>query len=229
MAPTSIPIHIVLPAYNEAEVIREVIREIQKHLDCSIYVIDDGSTDNTAQAAREAGAQVVRHPINRGAGAACMTGILLARRGNWPYVAFMDADGQHQAKDLLRMYNHLQEECADLVIGSRFMEQQGGIPGIRRFYNQIANLLTNAFCKNSYSDTQSGFRLLNERAITQIELFQDEFSYCSEMIIQAEQEDLVIAECPISVRYTEYSMRKGQDLQVGIMTAFHFMWKLLFK
>ena len=229
MPVASLPIHVVLPAFNEAEVLGEVVGEIRKWVDCPIIVIDDGSTDQTATVARAAGVSVVRHPINRGAGAACMTGITLARQQGWPCVAFMDSDGQHNPQDLIRLHETMVSHEADLVIGSRFLQKAPDIPVLRRFYNAIANLLTNAFSTNRYSDTQSGFRLLNRKAIEKIDLLQDEFSYCSEMIIQAEMEQLKVVECPINVRYTSYSMRKGQDFQVGVRTAFHFLWKLIFK
>jgi glycosyltransferase involved in cell wall biosynthesis len=221
---------VILPAYNEAEVIGNVITEIRRVIDCRIVVIDDGSSDaTTARAQEQEGVRVIRHLLNRGAGAACMTGIGLARKMNWQQIAFLDADGQHVASDLLVLQACMKETGADLVIGSRFMHSENTIPRIRRIFNKIANLLTNTFCKNNYTDTQSGFRLLNRHAIESIELHQDDFSYCSEMIVQAEQIALKIEECPISVRYTEYSMRKGQDFQVGVMTAFHFLWKLIFK
>jgi glycosyltransferase involved in cell wall biosynthesis len=220
---------VILPAFNEAEVIGEVIAEIRKTTACRIVVVDDGSSDQTAACAEEQGVLVIRHLLNRGAGAACMTGISLARERNWSRIAFLDADGQHFASDLSVLEKCMEETASDLVIGSRFMHSENNIPRIRRIFNAVANILTNTFCKNHYSDTQSGFRLLNRRAIETIELYQDDFSYCSEMIVQAEQAQLKIAECPISVRYTEYSMRKGQDFQVGAMTAFHFLWKLIFK
>lgn len=225
-----LPLTIFLPAYNEAEVIEEVIDELRATIsDCIIIVINDGSSDDTAQRARDKGVKVVSHLINRGAGAACMTGISLAKKCNYDKIVFMDADGQHQAADLLKLEKCMKQTGADVVIGSRFLEKRNGIPKIRRFYNAIANLLTNAFCKQNYTDTQSGFRMLNRKAVHAIVLLQDDFSYCSEMMIQAEKEKLVIKECPIAVRYTDYSMRKGQDFQVGVMTAFHFLWKLIFK
>lgn len=220
---------VILPAFNEAEVIGEVITEIRNAISCRIVVVDDGSSDATVEQARMQNVTVISHLLNRGAGAACMTGISLAKKMNWQYIAFLDADGQHIATDLQALQTCMRETAADLVIGSRFMHAENNIPRIRRLFNTIANILTNTFCKYRYSDTQSGFRLLNRQAIEMIVLFQDDFSYCSEMIIQAEQADLKIAECPIAVRYTEYSMSKGQDFQVGVMTAFHFMWKLIFK
>lgn len=220
---------VIIPAFNEGPVIAEVIQEIQGELGCEVVVVNDGSEDDTIENARAAGAIVISHPINRGAGAACQTGIELARRQQWPLVAFMDADGQHVPKDLEGMIEAMKQTKADLVIGSRFMNVNKEIPFSRRFFNTLANILTNTFCKQRYTDTQSGFRLLNEQAIRKIDLFQDDFSFCSEMIIQAEGADLTIVETPIDVRYTDYSVSKGQDFQVGLLTAFHFLWKLIFK
>jgi glycosyltransferase involved in cell wall biosynthesis len=222
-------IHLILPAYNEATVIEDVIREIQATIAVHILVVDDGSLDDTAEKARAMGVSVLRHPINRGAGAACQTAIILARKLEWAYLALMDADGQHVPEDLLKLKAAMDEQGADLVIGNRFMRPSAGIPRIRRFYNGLANIITVAFTTGRYSDTQSGFRLLNRRAIETINLTQDDFSFCSEMIVLAEEFDLKIVETPIRVRYTDYSVSKGQNLQVGVITAFNFLWKLIFK
>lgn len=229
MTAKTLPIHLMLPAYNEGTVIAEVIREIKAVIECPIIVIDDGSSDDTAMQARHAGARVISHPINRGAGAACMTGICLARQEGWSHLVFMDADGQHDPKDILSLVQAQQEQALDLVIGSRFMQKNKAIPLLRRFFNLLANILTNSFSNDRYSDTQSGFRLLNQNAIKHLELVQDDFSYCSEMIIQAERAKIRVGECPVNVRYTDYSIRKGQDFQVGLFTAFHFLWTLIFK
>lgn len=224
------PLNLVLAAYNEASVLENVIKEIRATaINCSITVIDDGSEDNTAEIVQQLGVNLVRHPINRGAGAACQTGILLARQKKWENVAFMDADGQHVPDNLKNLLEIMKKTEADLVIGSRFMMQENKIPTIRRVYNNMGNILTNFFCKSNYTDTQSGLRLLNAKAINHINLLQDDFSYCSEMIVQAEELGLKIIETPIEVRYTDYSVRKGQDFQVGLTTAFHLLWKLFFK
>lgn len=225
----TIPLYLILAAYNEASVLESVIKEIRASIDCVIIIVDDGSEDGTGEVAQQLGVRLVRHPINRGAGAACQTGIQLARINNWKHIAFMDADGQHIPGNLNLLVKKMITTDADLVIGSRFLLQENEIPHIRRVYNNLGNLLTNIFCNSNYTDTQSGFRLLNAKAINNINLLQDDFSYCSEMIIQAEDQGLKIVETPIDVRYTDYSIRKGQDFQVGLTTAFHLLWKLFFK
>ncbi|MEO1624532.1 MAG: hypothetical protein AAFV25_05200, partial [Bacteroidota bacterium] len=110
-----------------------------------------------------------------------------------------------------------------------FMQRNRQIPITRIFFNFIANCMTNLFCRENFSDSQSGLRLLNRRAIDAIDLQIDGFGFCSEMLIRAEQVKLQIEETPIRVYYTDYSIRKGQDFQVGLNTAFNFLWNALFK
>lgn len=206
----------------------EVVRRVRGCGFDQVLVVNDGSTDDTAEAACRAGARVLSHPINRGAGAVSQTGILYARRNGIRYLVQMDADGQHHPEDLVRLLDRMSRGDCDIVIGSRFMEANKEIPMVRVVYNQISNVFTNWFCRRWYTDTQSGFRMLNRQAIERLELHIDGFGYCSEMIIQAEERDLRVEEEPISVSYTAYSMSKGQDLHTGIITALNLLWKLVF-
>ena len=220
---------ICLPAYNEASVVGKVIANLYAEGYSQVCVVDDGSEDGTYRAARRAGATVVRHPINRGAGAAVQTAIELARRRRWRYVLFMDADGQHLVSDIELLLLKMATAEDDLVIGSRFLAPSPGIPRSRKWLNGIGTGLTNLFCKYRYTDTQSGMRLLNRRAIQKLNLRIDGFGFCSEMIHQAEAAGLAVSETPISVRYTDYSRSKGQDLPMGFTTAIHFLWNMLFR
>lgn len=221
-------IWIIIPAYNEGPVIEQVVSKVRESGFPNVLVINDGSKDDTAQQARSAGAKVLSHPINRGAGAAAQTGLSYARRRGWLYVIQIDADGQHHPEDIHRLVKMQKESNADIILGSRFLEPSPGIPPTRILYNRISNILTNTFCRRSYSDTQTGFRMLNYRAIRNLRLRLDGFGYCSEMIVQAEEKGLTIAEAPIQVTYTDYSLNKGQDLVMGITTAVDLLWKLLF-
>jgi glycosyltransferase involved in cell wall biosynthesis len=221
-------IWIVIPAYNEGPVIGQVVSKVAGSGFPNVLVIDDGSKDDTAMQARLAGARVLSHPINRGAGAAAQTGLAYARRQGWKCVVQIDADGQHHPEDIHRLVEVQAQTEADIVLGSRFLDPSPGIPPTRILYNRISNVLTNTFCERSYSDTQTGFRLLSARAIRNLRLRLDGFGYCSEMIVQAEEKGLRIAEAPIQVTYTDYSLNKGQDLVMGVTTAVDLLWKLLF-
>lgn len=220
---------VCIPAYNEASVIYEVIRELKLKGFERVLVVDDGSDDNTHQVASDAGALVVRHLINRGAGAATQTGIEFARRNGYSFLIQMDGDGQHMVEDALRMKDYMAGSEIDILIGSRFKQDNAEIPPQRIIYNKLSNIFTNWFCIGNFSDSQSGFRMLNRKAIESIQLTLDGFGYCSEMIFIGEKAGLKIDEIPISVRYTPYSLSKGQNFGKGINTAFHLLYKFFLK
>ena len=121
------------------------------------------------------------------------------------------------------------EGNCDIVVGSRFLKDVSSMPRSRRGFNQLANLLTQLFSQHRYTDSQSGFRLLNRRAIEKLDLTVDQFGFCSEMLILAEQKELIVAEVPITTVYTPYSLAKGQDFYTGIHTALHFIWRIIFR
>lgn len=221
-------IHVFIPAYNEQNVIEAVVKNVLECGFTNIYVVNDGSTDDTAKCAERTGAKVIQHPLNRGAGAANQTGIAYARRKQFDYIVFLDGDGQHYPEDIKKMYDLMRKESLDLVIGSRFIKDIEAVPLVRRLYNFIANILTLGLKQGKYSDTQCGFRMLNRKAIETINLEIDGFGYCSEMIWKAELSQLKIKEMSVNVRYTEHSLEKGQDLITGMKTGFDLIWKKVF-
>ncbi len=222
-------IHIFIPAFNEASTIGHVIRSLQQLDYQNIKVIDDGSTDQTDHKAMAAGATVIRHFINRGAGAATQTAIEYARTSNCSYLLLMDADGQHLAKDLKKLVEQMEKGNSDIVIGSRFLHPAVAMPGSRKWLNYLGNQLTNLMCQQKYTDSQSGFRMLNRRAIGSLNLTLDEFGFCSEMLFLAEKANLKIAEVPIEAVYTPYSLQKGQNFFTGVQTAFSFLRRILLR
>lgn len=209
---------ITLPAYNEATVIKEVLIGIQQEGYPNILVVDDGSDDNTSKLAKEHARHVIKLCINCGVGAATRAAILAARELKYDYLVFIDADGQHYAEDIKNLIQEMEQSNSDLVIGSRFLLEQKGIPVIRRFYNMVANTITN-FGRFAVTDSQSGFRMLNKKAIHNIHLDIDDYGVCTEMIWKSNKAKLKITETSIRVRYTDYSMSKGQNLWKGIKTG----------
>ncbi|BFH64988.1 glycosyltransferase family 2 protein [Paenibacillus azoreducens] len=156
---------VIIPAYNEELSIRRVIKDIKQHMPAAdILVINDGSTDQTASAASEAGAVVINMPFNVGIGGGMQTGYMYARDNGYDVAVQMDADGQHAAADLPHLIAELQGN--DLVIGSRFLEETSyrstfmrkvGI----RFFSRLVSLVT----KQKFTDTTSGFRAAGKRVI----------------------------------------------------------------
>lgn len=221
-------IWIFLPAFNEATVIREVIKSLKSCGYTNIVVVDDGSTDNTHKFAQEEGAKVLRLCLNRGVGAATRAAILFAKRKNIEFMALMDADGQHYPSEIEKLTNELQKQQADIVIGSRFLEKKSKIPFSRVIYNRIANMFT-YFGKSTVTDSQSGFRLLNKVAIHHLNLELDEYGICTEMVWKANALKIKIVETPIKVQYTKYSQSKGQSLWKGIQTAYNLIKNRLYE
>lgn len=215
-------IWIFLPAYNEATVVRDVIKDLKSCGYKNIVVVDDGSTDDTYKFAQEEKVHIVRLCLNRGVGAATRAAILFAKRKNIEFTVLMDADGQHYPSEIEKLVNELQKQQADIVIGSRFLERKSKIPFSRIIYNRIANMFT-YFGKSTVTDSQSGFRLLNRVAINNLDLELDDYGICTEMVWKANAMKLNIVETPIKVQYTRYSKSKGQSLWKGIQTAYNLI------
>ncbi len=213
---------IVIPAYNEETTVAQVVRDAVRSADV-VLVVDDGSRDRTAELARDAGAVVVRHAVNRGLGGALGTGIAAALKLGADSIVTMDADGQHRAVDAGRVFERLAGGDIDFVIGSRMLRGQGDGEGkmpIRRvLFNGIGNLLTYMLFGVWVSDSQSGLRGLSRSAAEKIDLRTNGMEVSSEFIKEIRDRRWRVAEIPIPAIYTAYSMSKGQSFLVGVKTA----------
>jgi len=218
-------IWVFIPAYNEAIVIEEVIHRVKACGYSNIVLIDDGSIDDTFSRAIALGIYGINLSINRGVGAATQAAIHYAKSKNIEYLLLIDADGQHYPEDIDSLVMKINEGNADIVIGSRFLKKDRTIPRSRKIYNRLANMLT-LLGRTRVTDSQSGFRLLNNNAIHQLELDLDKYGVCTEMIWRAYQSGLKIEEVPIRVHYSEYTLKKGQNFWTGIKTAFQLFKKL---
>ena len=214
---------ILLPAYNEAKVIANVIKDIKKEGFNDILVIDDCSKDNTSQVAKNAGAHVLRHIINRGAGAATSTGLKYAKINNFDAVVIMDSDGQHDPKDIKKLITPLSK--FDVVIGSRMLNLSKDMPILRRISNFGGSLLTYFFFGLYVKDSQSGFKAFNKKAISKINLTFDRYEFCSEVIGEIYRNNLKHKEVPIKVIYTTHSLSKGQSIKNGFKMIMRFILK----
>jgi glycosyltransferase involved in cell wall biosynthesis len=210
-------IAVVIPAYNEATRISGVIRDALSHTPL-VIVVDDGSTDGTGDAARAAGALVVRHPENSGAGAATMTGIEAARLKGATVIITLDADGQHDPADIPLLLKPIEEGKADIVFANRF-GQRNHIPFIRRVFNGIGNLVTFVATGRWVSDSQCGFKIFGPKAVKEIHLRMRGFEFCTEIVRETVHHKWRVAEIPTKVLYSEYTMAKGQSFANGVKTA----------
>ncbi|MEQ1849911.1 MAG: glycosyltransferase family 2 protein [Candidatus Peribacteraceae bacterium] len=206
----------VIPAYNEAQRVAAVIRESSPYVE-AVYVIDDGSADDTAAVAAAAGAVVLRHPLNCGAGAATMTGLVAVREKGFDAAVTIDADGQHAPSDIPRLIAEI-ERGADLAIANRF-GSKSSIPFIRKVFNSIGNGVTFLVTGIFLPDTQCGFKVFGPKALKEVELKMSGFEFCTEIIGEAARHKWKIVSIPSKVVYSEYTLAKGQSFANGIKTA----------
>jgi len=207
----AIDLWVVIPAFNEGPVIGEVVMAVRA-LYHNVIVVDDCSGDDTGVKALEAGATVLRHPVNLGQGAALQTGIRYALGHGAGYIVTFDADGQHRPEDISVLLDMQVKTGADVVLGSRFLGHTENIPRLRRMLLQLAIIFTRVTSGVKLTDTHNGLRLLTRRAAERIRIRQDRMAHASEIIDQIGALGLTVIEAPVTIVYTEYSLRKGQRL-----------------
>jgi len=205
----------IIPAHNEERYIGSVVLQVRKHVDV-VIVVDDGSTDATAEIAEAAGAIVIRHSQNLGKGAALNTGFREARKLLPQAVVVLDADGQHQAREIPSLMRPVLQGEADMVVGSRFLGVRSAIPRLRVFGMRTLTIASNLGSGVKVSDSQTGFRAFSEEAFSRIDFQSHGFSVESEMQFLAKELGLRIVEVPISVSYTGAAKRNilAQGLEV---------------
>lgn len=206
----------VLPAYNEAGHVGKVVHAVRPFVD-AVVVVDDGSRDTTSQEARAAGAIVLRHLVNRGAGGSTMTGLKAAARLGAEIVVTLDADGQHLPEEISKVIAPIERGEADFVIGSRLLQPKG-MPHSRLLANRVADLCLRVLFGVQVCDSQSGFRAYSRLVIENIDVRTSRFETISEIVVEVARRKFRVAHVPITVIYTEYSMSKGQNFWVGLQT-----------
>jgi len=212
---------IIIPAYNEEETIGGVIKNLKKAGFKDILVVDDGSKDKTAKRAKNENTKVARHIINIGLGGALATGIEYAKKRNCKYVITCDADDQHKVDDVKKILDELKKERFDFIIGSRLKNLKDR--PIRYFITLISNFITFILYRKWVSDSGSGLRGFNRKAIETINIKTSGYEVSYELIGIAKREKLRIGEVIVKAIYTNYSLKKGQPLG----NAFRIVRKLV--
>ena len=207
---------VIVPAYNEATVIADVIQTSKKAFakikgfDIDIVVINDGSRDETSSEAKKGGAIVVDHILNSGAGGATLTGLAYARKHKYDIAATMDADGQHAPEDVVKGIKKMNKSPSGLLIGSRLIDSEG-MSKTKVLGNKGLSLITKVLFGVNITDSQSGLRIYSRAAIEKLDWKTTGYEFCSEMIWRAKQLGIEIEEFPIQAIYTDYSRSKGQN------------------
>jgi glycosyltransferase involved in cell wall biosynthesis len=220
---------IIVPAFNEETVIGDTLQSLRRTLrqhgvSADIVVIDDGSSDRTSVQGMPYCDFLVIHRRNCGLGAALATGIEFAKRNGYGSCVTFDSDGQHDPSDITKAIKLLQSG-KDVVIGSRFLGSHSRMPRGRRVVLWTSNLVTWIFFGVRTTDSQSGFRALSRRAIEGIELKSNRMEVSSEFFGEINRLGLTFAEFPIHIRYTDYSLQKGQ----ANTNSLNVLIKLLYK
>lgn len=225
-------IYIVIPAYNEAQAIGKVIEDVQAAGFSKIIVVDDGSSDNTSEIAKNKGCITLRHIINRGKGAATQTGLDAAKIYNAMAAVTIDADGQHNPLQIEMLLEPLTRDEADVALGSRFINKNN-IPFSRRIVNSIGNLMTWLFYGIYVSDSQSGFRAYNKKALHCMNTTFDRYEFESEGLGQIKASNLRHVDVPITVSYSDYSMNKWKEIKdvpaQSFMNGFRMVFKMVIR
>jgi glycosyltransferase involved in cell wall biosynthesis len=214
--------YIVIAAFNEGKAIGDVVRELRVHYP-NVVVTDDGSRDDTRERAHAAGATVLRHVINRGQGAALQTGIKYALKEGARFVVTFDADGQHRPEDIPGLVMPIARGEVEFCLGSRFLEHAKEVPFGRRMLLAAAVIFTRITSGMRLSDAHNGFRALSRRAAERIDLHLDRMAHASEIIDQLRASALPYREVPVLIRYTAYSMAKGQRSSAALRVAFDYL------
>ncbi len=213
-------IAIVIPAFNEARIIGSVIKNLKRALaqekfSYEIIVIDDGSADDTATICKKEKTTVISHILNSGSGSATATGLSYAQQQEYDIAITMDADGQHDAEDVIGGINNMAASRVDLLIGSRLVNSEG-MAKTKVIGNKGLSMLTFMIFGVRVTDSQSGLRVFSKKALGQLKWKSSGYEFCSEMLWRAKQQGLVIDEYPIKAIYTEYSKSRGQNNWNGI-------------
>ena len=194
-------ITIGIPAFNEEKNIASIIIKLKEITD-SIIVCDDGSSDLTAKIADTLGATVIKHGKNKGYGAAINSIFKKCNEINTDVLVTFDADGQHRINDLQKVLKPIINDEADIVIGSRFLDNHSDVPGYRKVGIKIITQVTNTSIKKKLTDSQSGFRAYNKKILTQINPSDTGMGISTEILIKASGKGLRIIEVPIKISYS---------------------------
>ncbi|MCW5212024.1 glycosyltransferase family 2 protein [Desulfobulbus sp. TB] len=219
---------IVIPVYNEAEVVGQVIEDVKDHGFPHIVVVDDGSADESWCVASAHDVLALRLKVNRGKGAAVKTGIMAANLLGADVVVTMDGDGQHNPADIKPLITPILEGKSDVVLGSRLLHREK-MPWVKMIANSIGNLFTWLFYGLLVSDSQSGFRAYSRYAALIIDTKADKYEYDSKVIREIKNNRLRFTEVPVQTLYTDYSKGKKnkQGFLNGLVTLYRMVWKMI--
>ncbi len=218
-------IYIVIPAFNEAESIGKVIEDLLGYGYKNIAVVDDASTDKTSETVKTFNIYLIKHPVNMGPGAAVKTGIDFAILDGADIIVTFDADGQHLAKDISALIEPLILNKTDISLGNRFLKSTSNVPLFKKIILKTGALLMFIMYGILSSDSHNGLKALSRSAALKIDIKSNGWEYCSEIIEEIKLKKVKYVEVPVTVKYTDYSIKKGQK----IYNSFYIISKMFVK
>ena len=214
---------IVIPAYNEEKRLGRVIDSLIKNGYHNIAVVDDGSRDRTFDVAFEKGVWSIKHPINMGQGAALQTGIEFALKKGAEAIITFDADGQHRAEEIPLFFNKLNKGY-DAVLGSRFLKNNR-IPIFRKIILKGGIFFTKFISNIKVTDSHNGFRAITKYAASKTKIEFNDMTHASEILDKISSNHLRFCEVPVTIIYSNETMRKGQSSLNALKIAFKIIVK----
>jgi glycosyltransferase involved in cell wall biosynthesis len=216
---------VVIPVYNEATVVADVVRGV-RDLYPTVVCVDDASTDRSGAQVLLAGAALVRHPFNLGQGAALRTGLEFGLRHTAAkYFVTFDADGQHDVADVAAMLDLLDADAAQIVFGSRFLDDRTTLTRSKRLVLGAAVRYTRASTGLSLSDTHNGLRAFTRDVAEELDLTMNGMAHASELLAIVAAKKFGYDEVPVHIRYTDYSRGKGQPLLNSVNILFDMIFR----
>ena len=224
MAPRT-DVCVVIPVFNEATVIGDVVRAVRAEYP-TVVCVDDGSSDGSGAEIRAAGASLVQHPMNLGQGAALRTGLDFAQTlPEARYFVTFDADGQHDVRDVLPMVTLLDQGEVKIVFGSRFLDDRTSMTRSKRAVLAMAVRYSKLSTGLALTDTHNGLRAFTRDVAAGLDLQMNGMAHASELLHLVAAMKVRYAEVPVHITYTEYSRAKGQPL----MNAVNILFDLIFR
>jgi len=220
---------ILIPCYNSASWIADLVERCLRYSP-RVLVVDDGSTDETGSLAWRAGAEVVRHPQNRGKGAALRTGFgILLGEDHWDTLLTLDADGQHDPSDIPRFLEAGKEGRVGIVIGSR-LGQMEEMRKLRLFFNRLSTQCISGLCGQKIEDTQSGYRLIRADLLGKVRIQGSRYDLEAELLIKASRAGFSIISIPVSSPQidglsTSHYRPFLDSYLIGLQILRHFLWR----
>ncbi len=216
---------IVIPVYNEAQVLLDVLTSLLATFE-NVICVDDGCTDNSPNIVNSTKALLVSHPMNLGQGAALQTGIEAALQiPQVKYLVTFDSDGQHSVADALAIVERLRLGDIDVVFGSRFLDERTELGVLKKIVLKLAVLYTNALSGVKLTDAHNGLRAFTRNVAEHIELTHNGMAHATEIVNQISRGKFKYTEMPVHIVYTEYSKAKGQSLWNSVNILFDLIFR----